>query len=60
MAKTIRYASTRTNELTILMDDFVVEKDLEKTCYVIAESIELALYEFSQYKSQQKTIKVYK
>lgn len=56
MARTIKYASTRTSEFTILLDEFVIGKDLEKSAYVICEAIEMALYDFSKFKASTRTL----
>jgi len=56
MAKTIKYISTKTSELTINLDHFILAKDLEKTAYVICEATEMALYDFSKFKSTPKNI----
>lgn len=51
MAKTIRYASSRSADLAIHLDDFVLGKDLEKSTFVMTEAMVMAMYDFSKFKA---------
>lgn len=51
MARTIKYACSRTAELTIMLDEFVLGIDLEKSAYIICEALEMAVYDFSKFKA---------
>lgn len=56
MARTIKYACTRSSDFAIMLDDFLLGKDLEKTAYLTVEAIEMALYDFSKFKASPRTL----
>ncbi len=58
IANVLKQSQKQVKTLSIDLDSFLVEKDLEKTIALISESLIMTSYSFDKYKSQTQDIKL--